>query len=35
MLPILSYTVKESILVKTLKLIFALGMGMILYLVGW
>ena len=35
MLPLLSYTVKYSIQVKTLKLIFALGMGMILYLVGW
>jgi hypothetical protein len=35
MLPLLSYTVKNSILVKTLKLIFALGMGMILYLAGW
>jgi hypothetical protein len=35
MLHLLSYTVKDSILVKTLKLIFALGMGMILCLVGW
>lgn len=35
MLPLLSYMVKDSILVKTLKPIFALDLGMILCLVGW
>ncbi len=34
-LPLLSYTVKDSILIKILNLIFGLGIGMILYLIGW
>lgn len=34
-LPLLSYTVKDSILIKILNLIFGLGIGMILYLMGW
>lgn len=34
MLPLLSYTVKDSILIKILSLIFGLGIGMILYLIG-
>ena len=35
MLPLLSYTVKDSILIKILNLLFGLGIGMILYLIGW
>jgi succinate dehydrogenase hydrophobic anchor subunit len=34
-LPLLSYTVKDSIVIKILNLIFGLGIGMILYLIGW
>jgi len=34
-LPLLAYTVKDSILIKILNLIFGLGIGMGLYLVGW
>jgi succinate dehydrogenase hydrophobic anchor subunit len=33
-LPLLSYTVKDSILIKILNLIFGLGIGMILYFIG-
>jgi hypothetical protein len=33
-LPLLAYTVKDSILIKILNLIFGLGIGMILYLLG-
>ncbi|MFB0508112.1 MAG: putative manganese transporter [Thermodesulfobacteriota bacterium] len=32
--PLLSYTVRDSILIKILNLIFGLGIGMILYLIG-
>ncbi len=35
MLPLLSYTVKDSVLIKILNLVFGLGIGMILYLTGW
>jgi len=35
MLPLLSYTVKDSILIKILNLLFGLGIGMGLYLFGW
>ena len=35
MLPLLSYTVRDSILIKILNLLFGLGIGMILYLIGW
>jgi hypothetical protein len=35
MLPLLSYTVKDSVLIKILNLAFGLGIGMILYLIGW
>jgi hypothetical protein len=34
MLPLLSYTVRDSILIKILNLLFGLGIGMILYLIG-
>jgi len=34
-LPLLSYTVKDSILIKILNLVFGLGIGMVLYLIGW
>lgn len=34
-LPLLSYTVRDSILIKILNLIFGLGIGMGLYLIGW
>ncbi len=33
-LPLLAYTVKDSILIKVLNLIFGLGIGLILYLIG-
>jgi len=35
MLPLLSYTVKDSVLIKTLNLGFGLGVGMVLYGIGW
>jgi len=35
MLPLLSYTIKDSILIKLFNLIFGLALGLILYLVGW
>jgi len=35
MLPLLSYTVKDSVLIKILNLAFGLGVGMVLYLIGW
>jgi hypothetical protein len=34
-LPLLSYTVKDSMLIKILNLAFGLGIGMVLYLIGW
>ena len=34
-LPLLSYTVRDSILIKILNLLFGLSIGMILYLIGW
>lgn len=34
MLPLLAYTVKDSILIKVLNLVFGLGIGIILYLLG-
>jgi hypothetical protein len=34
-LPLLSYTVKDSILIKILNFIFGLGIGMVLYVIGW
>ena len=34
-LPLLSYTVKDSILIKVLNLVFGLGIGMVFYLIGW
>jgi hypothetical protein len=34
-LPLLAYTVKDSILIKILNLIFGLGMGLVLYFIGW
>jgi len=35
MLPLLAYTVKDSILIKVLNLIFGLGIGLILYVIGF
>ena len=35
MLPLLSYTVKDSILIKILNLLFGLGIGFVLYSMGW
>jgi len=35
MLPLLSYTIKDSIVIKILNLLFGIGAGMILYLIGW
>jgi hypothetical protein len=35
MLPLLSYTIKDSILIKIFNLLFGLGIGMGLYLLGW
>lgn len=35
MLPLLSYTVKDSILIKILNLAFGLGIGLVLYSMGW
>jgi hypothetical protein len=34
-LPLLSYTVKDSILIKILNLFFGIGIGMVLFLIGW
>lgn len=34
MLPLLSYTARDSVLVKTLNLLFGLGIGLILYSIG-
>ena len=34
-LPLLSYSVRDSIMIKILNLIFGLGIGMILHLLGW
>jgi succinate dehydrogenase hydrophobic anchor subunit len=34
-LPLLAYTVKDSILIKILNLFFGLGIGLVLYLMGW
>ena len=34
-LPLLSYAVKDAILIKILNLVFGLGIGMVLYLIGW
>lgn len=34
-LPLLAYTIKDSILIKILNLFFGLGIGLILYLMGW
>jgi len=35
MLPLLSYTLKDSVLIKLFNLIIGLGLGMILYTLGW
>ncbi len=35
MLPLLSYTIKDSVLIKILNLTSGLGVGMVLYLIGW
>lgn len=35
MLPLLSYTIKDSVLIKVLNLVFGLGIGMVLYVIGW
>jgi hypothetical protein len=34
-LPLLSYTIKDCILIKVLNLLFGMGIGMILYMIGW
>ncbi len=34
-LPLLAYTVKDSILIKILNFIFGLGIGIVLYMMGW
>ena len=35
MLPLLSYTVRDSVLVKAFNLVFGLAVGILLYAVGW
>jgi len=35
MLPLLSYTLKDTVLIKIFNLIIALGLGLVLYLLGW
>jgi len=35
MLPLLSYSIKDSVLIKLFNFIFGLALGLILYLVGW
>jgi hypothetical protein len=35
MLPMLSYSVKDSVLIKVFNLIFGLGLGAIIYLFGF
>ena len=35
MLPLLSYTVKDSVLIKLFNLVIGLGLGLILYSLGW
>jgi hypothetical protein len=35
MLPLLSYTIRDSILIKILNLAFGLSVGMLLYIAGW
>jgi hypothetical protein len=35
MLPLFSFTVRDSVLIKLFNLIFGLGVGMIIYSVGW
>ena len=35
MLPLLSYTIKDSVLIKILNAVFGLAVGLILYLAGW
>ncbi len=35
MLPLLSYTVKDTVLIKLFNLVIGLGLGLILYSVGW
>jgi hypothetical protein len=35
MLPLLSYTLKDTVLVKIFNLVIGLGLGLILYMLGW
>ena len=35
MLPLLSYTLKDAALIKMFNLVIGLGLGLVLYLVGW
>ncbi|MFQ6067581.1 MAG: hypothetical protein ACE5K3_09940 [bacterium] len=35
MLPLFSFTVRDSVLIKLFNLIFGLGVGIIIYSVGW
>jgi hypothetical protein len=35
MLPLLSYTLKDAALIKIFNLVIALGLGLVLYLLGW
>jgi hypothetical protein len=35
MLPLLSYTLKDSVLIKLFNLAIGLGLGIILYTLGW
>jgi hypothetical protein len=35
MLPLLSYTLKDTVLIKIFNLVIALGLGLVLYLLGW
>jgi len=35
MLPLLSYTIKDSVLIKILNAVFGLAVGLLLYLAGW
>ena len=35
MLPLLSYTLKDSVLIKSFNLVIGLGLGSILYMLGW
>jgi hypothetical protein len=35
MLPLLSYTLKDTVLIKIFNLVLGLGLGLVLYSLGW